>query len=40
MPFRSVKQRRYLAWKKPTIYQRWKRKHGKRIVPKKRRRRR
>lgn len=31
MPFKSVKQRRFLAWKKPAIYKRWVKKYGKKI---------
>lgn len=31
MPFRSVKQRRYLRWAKPKLYAKWKRKYGKRV---------
>jgi len=32
MPFKSKKQMRYLAWKKPEVFKRWKRKYG---IPKK-----
>jgi len=31
MPFRSRKQKRYLAWKHPKIYRRWKKKYGTKI---------
>jgi len=35
MPFRSQKQRRYLAVKKPKIFKKWKNKYGGKIKPKK-----
>jgi len=35
MPFKSKKQRTYLAINKPTIYKRWKKKHGTKIRRKK-----
>lgn len=31
MPFKSVKQKKYLAINKPKIYKRWKKKYGKKI---------
>ena len=35
MPFRSEKQRRYLAAKKPKIFKKWKKKYGSKVTPKK-----
>jgi len=35
MPFKSRKQRSYLAINKPKIYKRWKEKHGTKIRKKK-----
>jgi hypothetical protein len=35
MPFRSEKQRRYLAANKPTIFKEWTKKSGSTIKPKK-----
>ena len=34
MPFRSDKQKKFLAWKKPKLYRRWKRRYGPRITRK------
>lgn len=39
MPFRSKKQRTYLKINKPRIYKRWKKEHGAKVQPKKRRKR-
>jgi len=35
MPFRSKKQRVYLAINEPEVYKRWKKKYGTKVVPKK-----
>ena len=35
MPFRSEKQKRYLAAKKPEIFEKWKKKSGGKVKPKK-----
>ena len=35
MPFRSEKQKRYLAAKKPKIFKEWKKKSGSKVKPKK-----
>ena len=40
MPFRSAKQRKYLRWAKPEIYNRWKLKYGTEIKKKKKRKKR
>lgn len=31
MPFKSKKQRKFMAWKLPKIYKRWKKKYGLKI---------
>lgn len=31
MPFKSVKQRKFLAWKHPKLYKKWVKKYGKKI---------
>lgn len=36
MPFKSVKQRKYLWWKHPEIARRWTKKYGSKIRKKKR----
>ena len=38
MPFRSKKQRIWLAINEPKIYKKWKKKYGTKVVPKKKRR--
>ena len=35
MPFRSEKQKRYLAAKEPKIFKQWENEHGGKIKPKK-----
>jgi hypothetical protein len=35
MPFRSEKQQRFLAAKKPKIFKKWKKKYGGKVTPKK-----
>jgi|TARA_R100001530_G_scaffold9528_2_gene9573 hypothetical protein len=35
MPFKSEKQRRYLAAKKPKVFKKWAKKYGGKIQPKK-----
>ncbi len=36
MPFRSKKQRTWMQINKPELYKKWKKEHGRKIVPKKR----
>lgn len=36
MPFQSKKQKRFMAWKKPKLYKKWKKKYGKRKNAKRR----
>jgi len=35
MPFNSKKQKTWLAINKPSLYKKWKKKYGTKIVPKK-----
>ena len=34
MPFKSSKQKRFLSWKKPKLYKKWKKKYGVRVQSK------
>jgi len=38
MPFVSKKQRRFLKWKKPELYEKWEEKYGSKITPKRKKR--